>query len=176
MLARSRFAALLLAASTVATHAAEDPYGDPLPRGAKTRLGTLRYRVGFQYSPILTPDAKTIFARASWSLRRYDITGADLGKAPAGCPTEAPLTFSADGARAVTASGPTVVWDVASGKTLLTVKREVLFFDRGLPLADLSADGKVLVLGASHLRDPKMKDPVEVLVWEVDKKKETARF
>src|SRR5262249_23602143 len=91
-------------------------------------------------------------------------------------PTEAPLAFSADGARAVNASGATVVWDVASGKTLLTVKREVHFFDRGLPLADLSADGKVLVLGASHLRDPTKKEPVEVLVWDVDKKKETARF
>jgi WD40 repeat protein len=174
MLARFTFAALVFAVSALATHAGNDPYGDPLPPGAKTRLGTVRYRVGLNTSPIVTPDAKTIYARDNWALRRYDIAGAALGPLPPGSPTESPTVFSADGARAVTASGKTVVWDLASGKTLATVKKAVHFFDRGLPLVDLSADGKVLAIGGNKARDG--KGPVEVLVWDVDRDKEIARF
>jgi WD40 repeat protein len=174
MLARSWFAALVFAVSALPTHAGNDPYGDPLPPGAKTRLGTIRYRVGLGSSPIVAPDTKTIYFRDNWGLQRFDIAGAPLGPLPRGSLTETPIAFSADGTRAVTSSGRTVVWDLTSRKALVTLERAIHFFDRGFPLVDLSADGKVLAIGGNKARDG--KGPVEVLVWDVDRNKEIARF
>src|SRR5262249_34236922 len=139
MPARSWFVALVLAASALVARAADDPYGDPLPAGAKTRLGTFRYRIALNYTPVVSPDAKTIYSRVRGVLLRYDIAGAARAPTPPGAPPEPPLAFSADGARAASAFGTTVVWDTASGKPLVTVKRAVHYFDRGLPLVGLSA-------------------------------------
>jgi WD40 repeat protein len=164
---------MVLAVTGLAVRADDDPYGDPLPAGAKTRLGTVRYRYHGNYPPVVTPDGKTIFADDGWALRKYDIAGVPLGPVPAGYPNVMPIAFAADGARAVSINNSIDVWDVATGKILLTLKRAPHFFDRSLRLADLSADGKVLAVGAVK-RDA--KEPVEVLVWDVDAKKELARF
>jgi WD40 repeat protein len=172
MIKRCCLGVLVLAASGLAVRADDDPYGDPLPLGAKTRLGTIRYRYRGGDTPVVMSDGKTILANDGWGLHRYNLAGVALGPMPVGSPNNMPLTFSADGSRAVSAYGSVQVWDLASGKTLLTLKRGAHFFDRNLPLADLSGNGKVLVLGAVK-RD---KEPVDVLVWDVDGNKEITRF
>src|SRR5262245_50084195 len=121
MLTRFCLALLALAIPTLAVIADDDLYGDPLPAGAKTRLGTMRYKYGFNYTPTVTPDGKNILASDNWGLRRYDITGAEL-KLPKNYASYVPAAFSADGARAVSAYSTTTVWEVESGKTLITLK------------------------------------------------------
>jgi hypothetical protein len=170
---RCSFAVFLLAVSVLAVHAADDPYGDPLPAGAKTRLGTIRYRYSGTYPPVVSPDGKTIYIHDGWGARRLNIDGTEQAPLPNNSSMAMPFGFSADGSRAISTYSSTQVWDVATGKELAKLKRTVHFFDRGLPLAELSADGKVLVLGAVK-RDT--KEPVDVLVWDVDGNKEIVRF
>jgi WD40 repeat protein len=172
---RSWCAVLVLGTSALAARSADDPSGDPLPPGAKARLGTVRFPTGSNYAPIVTPDAKTIYASDGWGLRRYTISGAARDPMPPETPNHQLVAFSADGARAVSASGTTDVWDVASGKTLVTVKRALHYFDRERTLVALSADGKVLACGAVRERNPK-REPAEVLIWDVDRDKEITRF
>jgi WD40 repeat protein len=171
MLARTCFAFLTFAFSVLAVRAENDQYGDPLPKGAKARLGSVRYRYGLNYAAVVTPDTKTIIASDNFTLSRYDIGGAALGAVPPGNPGYPPVAFSADGARAVTMATDVVVWEVATGKTLLKVKRAMSYHYHGKPLVDLSGDGKVVALGGS-----KEKEPLEVLVWDVDGKKEVCKF
>jgi WD40 repeat protein len=173
MQVRYLFAFFALIASSAAIHAEDDVYGDPLPAGAKSRLGTIRYRFGFNYPPVVAPDAKTIYATDGWNIARYDVMGAPLAAVPAGTPNEPPVVFSADGKRAVANSRSTIVWDLSTGKTIANVKRAAHFFDRGQQLTDISADGKVLAIGGSK-RDA--KDPADVLIWDVDRDKEIAKI
>ena len=154
---------------------ADDPYGDPLPAGARMRLGTLRHRYNTNnYTPVVLPDGKTILARDASELRRFDTSGARLKDAVGGSYLETPVAFSADGSRAVLASTVTV-FDTASGKTILKLPRRVEFFDRGQPLVDLSADGKVLAVGEGKNRKDRSK-PIEVIVHDVETNKEITRI
>ena len=72
--------ALLLALlPTLTAFTADDPYGDPLPEGAKLRLGTARMRVSNTTNPtVLSPDGKHLYFTAvpdkdeAWNTN-YDI-------------------------------------------------------------------------------------------------------
>ena len=73
---------------------ADDPYGDPLPAGARMRLGTLRHRYNTNnYTPVVLPDGKTILARDASELRRFDTSGARLKDAVGGSYLETPVAF-----------------------------------------------------------------------------------
>lgn len=172
MCSRLSIAAMLLAITPFATRADNDLHGDPLPDGARARLGTIRYRYGINYNPIITPDGKTIFASDNFGVRRYDISGVELKPLP-NMPFYIPNVFSADGKRAVSASNTVNVWDTANGKNIISLKRAISYHDHALPTSDISADGKVLVVGATR-RDP--KEPFDVLVWDVDANKEIVRI
>ena len=85
-------AVVLLGGLTAQTSARErtDCYGDPLPRGALTRLGTVRYRHGGR-SVAFLPDSKTVVSVG------YDNGITFWGRAPAGCcapstPASSPCT------------------------------------------------------------------------------------
>src|SRR5262245_27540528 len=148
MLTRTFIATMILITGASASRADDDANGDPLPEGAKARLGTFRYRYGANYVPIVTPDGKTIYASDSSELRRFDISGAPLKPLPT-MPYYMPTAFSADGARGVSATSVVYVWDGASGKTIITIKRPTSYFDHGSAIVDLSGNGKVVAIGAS---------------------------
>lgn len=160
--------------------AADDPYGDPIPKGAKLRLGTARMRTGFGITPTaLTPDGKAMVAiSADGSTVFIDPTTGKQGRAVK--PEIAygnTSGFSNDGTRAVTATyGTVVVWDTRNGATLAKVTRSVPVGENGV---SLSGDGKRVALGG--VRDDSDKGPkdksklVTALVWDTDAKKELAR-
>jgi RNA polymerase sigma factor (sigma-70 family) len=130
-----------------------DRYGDPLPPGAVTRLGSVRYRFGGHALAFL-PDGKTVVsvqqghgievweARTGRLLREIDTGKLSPGYASA---------FSRGAKRlAVSGSLPDAVWgwrnvvrvfDTASGKVLRTFERANL--DEAHALA-LSPDGELL--------------------------------
>ena len=131
-----------------------DRYGDPLPRGAVTRLGTVRYRHGGTGTAVL-PDGRTVVsvsqgntiafwdARTGRLLRTIDTGKLSLGQASA---------FS-QGAKRLAVSGSLTddgkpgwrnvvrIFDTSTGKEVRTFERELR--DGAHALA-LSPDGKFL--------------------------------
>jgi len=164
--------ALLLLAPALLSRAADDAYGDPLPEGAKARLGTARLRTLTYAAPILSPDGKSLYAQGSGGTVRLDpATGAVQGKVP-GQFYGTPSLLSADGKRAAQVGYDRVtVWDVGTGKQLCKVERRIPGAEGG---AALSSDGKVLAIGGVGERVK--KEAVTVLVWDVDADKELKRF
>ena len=162
------FALLLLAPALAGLAADKDLYGDPLPDGAKARLGTARLRTQTYTTPALAPDGKSFYVAGAGGLIRLDpATGAKLGKAPVQHYGTL-IAFSADGKLAVhTQYDRLVVWDTGSGKTLTKVERRLPGGDA--PVA-ISADGKLLAVGG--VGDRAKKQPVTVLVWDTAEDKE----
>src|SRR5262245_5411991 len=122
MLSRFSIAVLIFTSFAMFVRADDDLNGDPLPAGARARLGTFRYRYGANYVPIVTPDGKTIWASDNHGLRRFDISGVELKPLPT-MAYYTPTAFSADGKRAVTLWSNATVWDTASGKDIISLKR-----------------------------------------------------
>ena len=174
-----RLVLTLLAAFPAPIGAAEkDAFGDPLPEGARARLGTTRMRNHGGWSDAaLTPDGKHILLHdGAGGLKRIEVaTGLAVG--PGG---KYPVKFkytpwlpSADRTRAVVIAAPStggpagqtgeaVVWDVTTGKVLL---RQPCPID-GHAVA-LSADGKRLAIGGGL--DFRTREPVATTVWDVDR-------
>lgn len=161
--------ALFLLAPALASLAADnDNYGDPLPDGAKARIGTARLRTQAYSTPVLAPDGKSFYTpSAAGLIRIYPATGAKLGKAPIQFYGNL-SAFSADGKLAVhTQYDKLIVWDTGTGKTVTKIERRLPGGDA--PVA-LSADGKLLAVGGVGDRDKKM--PVTILVWNTTEDKE----
>jgi WD40 repeat protein len=170
---RYALALLLLPPALTGLAADKDNYGDPLPEGAKARIGTARLRVQPFSSPVLTPDGKSLYAQTAGGLARLDpATGARQGKLPDQF-FGIPAALSADGKRALFVSfDRATVWDTDTGKTLAKVERRLPSSD--YPAA-LSADGKTLALGGVGDR-AKKEEPLTVLLWDAAADKELKKI
>ncbi|HSQ54503.1 MAG TPA: WD40 repeat domain-containing protein [Gemmata sp.] len=154
---------------------ADDPYGDPIPKGAQVRLGTARMRstLGYGGPSALTPDGKFLIAAVpTGGIGFIDPT---TGKVTRTIQIDgvfgAPNELSADGARGVIAGyGQPMVCDLQNGKLMVKLTRLAPGGDHGVAL---SADGKRLAVGGTKSFDKKEKDkPVTAIVWDVDANKE----
>ncbi len=142
---------------------ANDSLGDPLPRGARLRFGTLRFRPPSSVSELaLSPDEKTIVTagreliawdaatgKELWRANPRD-TGSDMQNAAYGVRA---LAFAADGTRFYTPGKPdeVVIWDTSTGaRKVLTVKttdKNSGLVERAARAVDVSPDGRKLALG-----------------------------
>jgi WD40 repeat protein len=161
---RSRFltALLLIALPGGASRAAgpptltgKDRQGDPLPRGALARLGTVRLRhlgVGGDYQVMFSADGRTLLScgEAGQALWETD-TGRKLAWQPVRRPAATPASarLLPDGKTLVTAAVSRAGWFVERSQWgRWDAKVRVNLGPRngsGPPLAVLSADGKLLV-------------------------------
>jgi len=170
-----RLLAFLALACPVAAHGADDAYGDPIPAGAKLRLGTARLRNSFISPSAMTPDGRFLVSGSPDG--RVVFTDPATGKAARTLRVEgvygAPTAFSADGRRGLVGGyGQPQVIDAESGKALAKLTRPSPGGDSG---AALSADGKRLAVGFARGFDEKDKDkPSTAVVWDVDANKEVA--
>lgn len=166
------FAFLALAAGSLVVAlppTASAQFDDPLPKGAKVRLGTTRMRdINAWAGAGLLPDGTRLLAFSVNGVTRIDIaSGKPVGKAtrlPAtGIGTRAAL--SADGKRAASSNfAGAIVWDTSSGATIAKIDRRVSYAEWS---DALSADGKTLAVGGA--KDDRAKDkPVTAGVWDVD--------
>ncbi len=150
-----------------------DPYGDPLPPGARQRLGTLRFRVQEGASAVaLSPDGKTFAVSEKDRIAFYD---AALGKLVRAIPTGddsqvEELGFLDNGRKLFCIDGSSVhLRDVASGKTLATWSPDDA---RSLPrLVSFTPDGNRFAVG--YIGAVEKVRPV--IAYDLDTKKELAR-
>jgi WD40 repeat protein len=166
------FASAVVLVSALAALAADDRYGDPIPEGAKARLGTARMRNAYGNAPTAaTPDGKYLVASAPGGGVAYlDPT---TGKAARNVRIDGafgtPAGFSADGKRGVSSGYDSAfVWDTDSGKVIVKLTRPLSSGDNAV---SLSADGKRLAVGGA--RRDKEKGTTAV-VWDVDANKQLA--
>jgi RNA polymerase sigma factor (sigma-70 family) len=129
-----------------------DRHGDPLPDGAITRLGTVRWRHGFFVQALAySPNGKMIAAvGAGRAITLWDVaSGKEIHQFPNGDQPHS-LAFSPNG-KILATTGVSVchLWDVATGKELRQLKghqevlRSVAFSPDGKTVATASADGTV---------------------------------
>jgi RNA polymerase sigma factor (sigma-70 family) len=128
-----------------------DRYGDPLPKDALARLGTVRWRHGVMaFALAYSPDGKTIVtagvgrALVLWNAA----TGKEL-RAFGGNAQPRDVAFSPDGKMIATSRGAGQLWDAATGKMLRELKSRqtwinaLAFAPDSKTLATAEGDGAV---------------------------------
>lgn len=148
--------------------------GDPLPEGAKARLGTARMRSTSGSPTALTPNGRFLAGpTSSGAIGFLELNGDVARTARIDGEFGTVVAFSADVKRALSVGyGGAFVWDTGTGKVLAKAARNTLSGDNG---AALSADGKVFALGGTKSFNEKDKDKLPTAtVWDVDGNKEAA--
>jgi RNA polymerase sigma factor (sigma-70 family) len=139
-----------------------DQYGDPLPKGAKARLGTVKLRA-IDSRVAVSEDGKTIITVTSgWQVKYWDADKGTLRREhwlPTQSSWEAYL--SSDG-RTLAARGPDSlsapidIWDVTTGKRL----RRLPFERESIWRAAISPNGKKLAVSKFS--------PERILLWDLE--------
>ncbi|MCE9562709.1 MAG: hypothetical protein K8U57_11740 [Planctomycetes bacterium] len=154
--------------------AADDAYGDPIPEGAKLRLGTARLRSSGNSPTAMTPNGRFLasslpngtmgFLDANGEVTKAVRIDGEFGMV---------LGFSADAKRALSSGYQNVfVWDTGSGKVLAKTTRNVFSGDNS---SSLSADGKVFAVGGTKSFNDKEKEKLPTaVVWDVESNKQAA--
>jgi RNA polymerase sigma factor (sigma-70 family) len=142
-----------------------DRFGDPLPRGALARLGTVRFRLsGWVEAVLFTPDGRQLLANdggrapTSWEVR----TGRPLRRFPSlGVEHTACIALSPDGRTLATANrwqrAEVRLWDVATGRLLHQLPAPAEQGNTVVSLA-FTPDGRTLV-GATYDGSVQFWDP-----------------
>ncbi len=163
--------ALAIPAMVLCSLAAEPP-SDPLPEGAKFRLGTSRGRYFGGFTPVPPEYKQAIVAEGYGGATLVDLaTGNKAGKFGNG-KMPVPIVMSGDGKRYITTSFEGIlVWDIPSAKEVAAFKGR---FGYGTS-PSISHDGALVATGA--LRDEQKKDQkIAATVWDVEKKAPLGRF
>jgi WD40 repeat protein len=185
MTARLLSALVLLVSVSPILVLADPAKDDPLPDGAKLRLGdprlTSRYTPHFVLRP---PEYKEILApELNGEIRRFDVgTATPVDGKPDQGLGAGQVVVSADGKRALVArTGILVVKEVESGKTIQELKPPAGFITTifsDMPALSFSSDGKFLaqpggrLIGAGAPNQPN----TDVIVWDVDRGVPAARI
>jgi RNA polymerase sigma factor (sigma-70 family) len=151
-----------------------DRFGDPLPDGAKARLGTLRWRAGGSTNQVtFSRDGKLVIAGTSEGVQFWDAaTGRPLDRIPRSFDHVigvGGVALSPDGTTLATGSlgryptGTVHLWDVTTG-------REKPFPKQDLAVLELAfaPDGKTLA--------GRLMQGGEVMLWEVPSGKVIGRL
>jgi WD40 repeat protein len=170
-LATSSFLVLLLVGLGHAAAPPAPPGDDPLPRHARLRLGTTRFRALSEIEAVaLSPDGKSLAVFAGNRLVLYETATGKTRRVVASFRNFSPsvVTFR-DGGRKLIAAGDrgVRVWDTASWRVM---DEWVKVGFTAHPIA-FSADGNRFAVG--HYGDSKAKP---VIVRDLAGKKEVARF
>jgi WD40 repeat protein len=143
---------LLILTGPLAAAPLTDAHGDPLPKGAVARLGTIRYRLGEVGEFALSPDGKTLAAESSTGVFLWDIeTGLPTGVHLPFSNRDSYWTPSNNGSLIFTADGKTILrvqnqvvraYDVATGKLCFNIG----LAERGLRLSAVPGTSKFAVV------------------------------
>jgi WD40 repeat protein len=168
----TRCLAILCLATTALAQPRVDQHGDPLPEGAISRFGTLRFRLGPFGATDLAPDGKTLAVESKSGITLWDVESglpvrrlADIGSAGWYSPVPQ-LRFSPDGKYLAHLRRNQVrIWDPTNGKPLFDIALwedrspvrakwspavpGIGFFPNSSQFAVTRGDSKVLVCDAS---------------------------
>jgi RNA polymerase sigma factor (sigma-70 family) len=153
--------------SGVQEPARTDFYGDPLPRGAIARIGTIRLRPGSGVGAMsFSPDGKTLASvDQGVGIHLWNVaTGKEIRRFAeqqhAGF-----VTFSPDGQTLASATDKTVcLWDMATGREI----RQFIGHPEGYTFLALAPDGKTLA--SASISDKTVR------LWEVATGKEVRQL
>jgi WD40 repeat protein len=171
-------ALLLLAPALVALGADKDAFGDPLPEGAKARLGTSRGGPtgNFGSAQLLPPKFDTFLVAERNGLCLHEVSTGKITELPANANdrvgSRSIIAVSADGKRAVVDRvGTYSLVDTATGKALQAIQVRNFGFRQAV---SLSADGTLFAYDARP-RQVGKDAQIDVVVWDIEKNAEVAR-
>jgi WD40 repeat protein len=137
----------VLAASTAAGQPATDATGDPLPKGALFRIGTIRWRtgtIGWRDASTLSAAGRSVFVGGErGDIRVFDRESGRLARTLRGHDGQVnALAVSPDGKRLASAGyEQAFLWDLDTGKPLRPLKV------RSVSAMTFTPDGKKLITG-----------------------------